>query len=178
MSIFKSEFPDDEDPQKLVGNKSKRIYGVPSVGKSDPTAKQLLVASAVEYLENERPFSIMTSEGVTKQAEVMYDNSYMMCEEFVMHHFQSQLRTQYRFGKETTEAERLLLGRMLDLRFEKAIASIGTDDPHTAIIPFHHMVNSWGSKKMIAYVIKNLGARASKSHNLAIEVRIYICDRV
>ena len=67
----------------------------------------------------------------------------------------------------------MLLGRMLDLRFEKAIASIGKDDPHTAIIPFHHMVNAWGSKKMIAYVIKNLGARTPKSSDVAVEVRVY-----
>ncbi|KAI8330287.1 hypothetical protein EDC96DRAFT_48550 [Choanephora cucurbitarum] len=48
ISIFRSECPDDEDPQKLAGNKSERIYGVPSVGKSNPTAKRLLVASAIE----------------------------------------------------------------------------------------------------------------------------------
>ena len=140
-----------------------------------PYRKAVAVASAIEYIENERPFSILTSEGVSKQAELMYDNLYMMCEEFVMHHFKSQLRTQYRFGKETSEAERLLLGRMLDLKFEKAIACIGKDDPHTAIIPFHHMVNSWGSKKMIAYVIKNLGARTPKSSDVAVEVRVYTC---
>ncbi|OBZ80144.1 hypothetical protein A0J61_11807, partial [Choanephora cucurbitarum] len=38
------------------------------------------------------------------------------------------------------------------------------------------MVNSWGSKKMIAYVIKNLGARTPKSSDVAVESPVSLCE--
>ncbi|KAI8320880.1 hypothetical protein EDC96DRAFT_570373 [Choanephora cucurbitarum] len=93
ISVFRSECPDEEDPQKFAGNKSERIYGVPSVGN---------LSCIISRISCEPSFALARK-----------------------------------------------LERLNACYLEECLTS--------------------GSKKKIAYVIKNLRARAPKSSDVAVE---------
>lgn len=167
MALFKESHPNDTTDEVLYANRGDRVH-LPGNFKAKPSPKTKLTEFCVRYIKNHTDWNL-NDHDAEKQADVMYTNTFIMVKEFVATFLASKHNTGFRLSQ-LGDKDISLYAAMLDWRVKKVFESFGNQRGERAVVPLHLLSESWGTKTMIAYRLRNIGERTPKKSSDVSEV--------
>ncbi|KAI8354103.1 hypothetical protein EDC96DRAFT_546336 [Choanephora cucurbitarum] len=154
VALFQNKHPEDDQTDVLYANNGDRIFQpAPSIGKK-VSPKEKLEEFTLRYIQKYTNWDL-EGQAAAEQADLMYANTFFFVKEFVSTFFSDRIASGFRVSHLAAE-EYNRYAAMFDLRIKKALEIIGAEKGKNALIPFHLLVNHWGSKTLIAYRIRNI----------------------